>query len=143
MQILKVDTERRRIGNLGERAAARYLRKNGYKILSRNFVAEGKEIDIIAIDKENLVFCEVKARTEDSSSLSKAEPRPASAVTPKKQMGIIDAARAFLRTRGNLGRHIRFDCIEVYLTKHRLTRRVNRIVHMKAAFNLDTARSRK
>ena len=139
MKILKVDTERRRLGNLGERAAARFLRKNGYKILARNFVAEGKEIDIIAADRENLVFCEVKARTANSIS-SRIEPRPASAVTPKKQMGIITAARAYLRTRGNLERHIRFDCIEVYLSKGKFTHRVEKVVHMPAAFNLDSAR---
>ena len=45
MNILKIVTERRKIGNVGERAAAKYLRRHGYKILERNYVFENAEID--------------------------------------------------------------------------------------------------
>ena len=59
MNILKVLTPERRIGNLGERVAARHLRRKGYRILERNYTAAGAEIDIIA--KKKLVraksFC--------------------------------------------------------------------------------------
>ena len=48
MQILKIRTEKRITGNIGEDAACKYLRKNKYKILKRNYVSNGHEIDIIA-----------------------------------------------------------------------------------------------
>ena len=56
MNILKVLTERRKIGNIGERAAARYLKRKGYKILKRNYVPLDHEIDIIAENREYTAF---------------------------------------------------------------------------------------
>ena len=51
-------------GQLGEEIASKYLEKQGYKILERNFhYSKNAEIDIIAMDKQTLVFVEVKART--------------------------------------------------------------------------------
>lgn len=49
-------------GNKGEGIAASYLRKKGYTILERNFKNKFGEIDIIAKDKDVLVFVEVKAK---------------------------------------------------------------------------------
>lgn len=49
-------------GNYGEDLACKYLKKLGYKILERNFRIRGGEIDIVAKDKNILVFVEVKAR---------------------------------------------------------------------------------
>ena len=59
-------TRRQKIGKLGEDAAVKYLKKNGYKILERNFRA-GRygEIDIITNDKGQLVFVEVKTKTDE------------------------------------------------------------------------------
>lgn len=59
-------TRRQKTGKLGEDAAVKYLRKNGHKILERNFRA-GRygEIDIIANDKGQLVFVEVKTKTNE------------------------------------------------------------------------------
>ena len=56
----------RLLGAFGEREAARLLRKKGYKILERNFEASQGEIDIIAKDNKELVFVEVKTRTDMS-----------------------------------------------------------------------------
>ncbi len=112
MNILKVLTERRKTGNIGEDAAARLLRKSGYKIIKRNFVAEGHEIDIIAMNREYFVFVEVKTRTRDKTS--PFEPRPAASVDKAKMRAIITCARAFMS--GEYGkRKMRFDIIEVYL----------------------------
>lgn len=52
----------RRSGIEGENAAVEYLKKHGYVILERNFNTKVGEIDIIAEDKDTLVFVEVKAR---------------------------------------------------------------------------------
>ena len=50
--------------NSGEDLATEFLRKKGYKILERNFEANQGEIDIIAKDDKELVFVEVKTRTD-------------------------------------------------------------------------------
>lgn len=57
---------RREIGRLGERLAARYLDSIGYRVLQRNFRCPLGEIDIIAQDGETLVFVEVRTRTGDT-----------------------------------------------------------------------------
>lgn len=56
---------RKELGYLGERTAAYYLEKKGYKILKRNFTVKGGEIDIIAEKDGIIVFAEVKTRAPD------------------------------------------------------------------------------
>lgn len=51
------------LGKSGEDIAASYLKKKGYRILARNFRTDGGEIDIIAFDGKQIVFVEVKTRT--------------------------------------------------------------------------------
>ena len=91
MNILRVLTPKRVTGNFGERAAASYLRKNGYKILEKNFVGLGNEIDIIAKSRDTLAFVEVKTR--NISSAPEFESRPAASVTKEKQRKIIKQKR--------------------------------------------------
>ena len=50
------------VGNYGEDLACQFLKKQGYKILKRNFLIRGGEIDIVAKDKDEIVFVEVKTR---------------------------------------------------------------------------------
>ena len=63
MEILKIKTERRLLGNFGEKAARKLLKKEGYRIVKKNYVALGHEIDLIVKNKEYLVFVEVKTRS--------------------------------------------------------------------------------
>ena len=121
MKILELLTEKRKIGNVGEKAARKLLRKTGYKILERNYVALGYEIDIIAADKEHTVFCEVKTRTLGKENL--CEPRPASAVTPEKQKKIITVAK-FYNSNKMPGRRMRFDVIEVFVDQNKKVKKV-------------------
>ena len=136
MKILEILTERRKIGNVGEKAAKKFLKKAGYKILKTNYVALGYEIDIIASDKEHTVFCEVKTRTLGHENPK--EPRPASSVTPEKQRKIISVAK-FYNGSKNSGRKLRFDIIEVFVDEAKTVKRIN---HLPSAFNYDTARGR-
>ncbi len=119
------------IGRLGERAATRYLRKNGYRIVARNSHFSHNEIDIIAKNKEFIVFVEVKARSTDQS-LTYKFGSPASAVTRSKQKRTVDAARAFLRTEKYSKLQPRFDVIEVHLNKDDKT--ILQINHIENAF---------
>lgn len=140
MKILELKTVRRLLGSFGERAACRYLRRGGYRIEKRNFVGDDHEIDIIASNKDTLVFAEVKTRTLGKENPN--EPRPASSVTPKKQRAIIGAAKiyaAFYPTK----KKKRFDIIEVYVKPNSKRKRVAEIKHLQNAFNANTAFSQR
>lgn len=131
MNILKVLTEKRIKGNIGEEAAAKYLKRLGYKILYRNYVADGHEIDIIAEDREHICFVEVKARGEGSKN--PYSMRPSDAVDREKRKSIITAARAFLAS--NFGRKkYRFDVAEVYLDYKNKPTKIN---YLESAFTLN------
>lgn len=132
MNVLKILTPKRIVGNVGENEAAKHLKKKGYKILERNFVEAGHEIDIIAKYKDELVFVEVKTRS--AASTSELEARPASAVTPEKQRAIISTAIAYLATTEGTPK-IRFDVIEVILDNGK----PQKIEHLEAAFDKNTA----
>ena len=136
MKILELLTSKRKTGNFGEKQAVRFLKKNGYKILKQNYVANGHEIDIIAEDKNYLVFAEVKTRTSGSKSIFEA--RPASSVTPDKQRKIISASKAYINFV-KTSKQIRFDIIEVIISKDN---DVESISHLVGAFNSDTAYKR-
>lgn len=138
MRILDVKTEDRRLGDFGEGEAVRLLKRSGYRVLERNYVAFDHEIDIIAESVDAIAFIEVKTRT--AGYTNPREPRPASAVTPKKQRAIISAAKVYIAFHPPK-KHIRFDIIEVYADpdgKGGWT--LHEIKHLKSAFNGDTAR---
>jgi putative endonuclease len=99
-----------RLGRRGERLAARNLRRQGYKILYRNFRGRrGGEIDLVCRDRDTLVFVEVKTRTREDFG------RPLEAVNPGKQRRISLGALAWLRLLGNPDILFRFDIVEVTL----------------------------
>lgn len=108
-------------GNAGERIAESYLKKHGYRILSRNFSTETGEIDLIATDNEYLIFAEVKARLSDEFGL------PSEAVDIRKQRKISMVASQYIKKNMLFGAPVRFDVIEVYLE----TESIN---HIKNAF---------
>jgi putative endonuclease len=92
------------LGQKGENLAADYLKKAGFKILSRNWKWGKHEIDIIAENKDLIVFVEVKTRTDDY------QMHPVTAVTTEKQKSIIYAADGYLQ-RYNIIKESRFDVI--------------------------------
>ncbi|MBR7116242.1 MAG: YraN family protein [Clostridia bacterium] len=136
MKILEVDTEKRRLGNFGEREAEKHLKKKGYRILGRNFDDGEHEIDIIAKNRDTLAFVEVKTRSE--AAKDPREPRPASAVTPEKQRGLISAARAYLSLHPSDLR-LRFDIIEVTVSGEADKWKLDKLCHIEGAFNKNTA----
>ena len=137
MKILEILTPKRKLGNYGEGAACRFLKRNGYKIKKRNYVVEGHEVDVIAESSDTLVFVEVKTRTVGKQNPK--EPRPASSVTPDKQRKIITAAREYL-TYNYTVKGIRFDVAEVFVNE---AGKVESINYIENAFTRDTAFSRK
>lgn len=105
----------RDIGAYGEKIAAKHLKKCGYKIRAMNVSSAHGEIDIIAENKEFLVFVEVKARKDVAENFEKYGS-PAEAVNKKKQEHILYTARIYLEKHPTK-KAIRFDVIEVFLSE--------------------------
>ncbi len=102
---------RHRLGWLGEKEAARFLRRSGYKVLYRRFRPRNRkgEIDLVCRHGPTLVFVEVKTRS------SLAFGRPSDAVDPDKERLIIQGALAWLRMLHRPETPIRFDIVEVVM----------------------------
>lgn len=111
--------KRHEIGKLGEDLACKYLQDKGYKIIERNFEARQGEIDIIAKDQNELVFIEVKTRSNISYG------KPAEAVNEIKQNHLIKTIEYYVYSRHLEDEFIRIDIIEIYLLKNKY--RVNHI----------------
>lgn len=101
------------IGDKGEEYAVKHLRKQGYKIVVRNYRKRYGEIDIIAENKEYIVFVEVKTRHENSMT------QPVDAVDKRKRMRLIKTASAFL-SENETEKFCRFDVCEVYVKSENL-----------------------
>ena len=101
-----------RLGEHGEKLAARFLRRRGFKILYRNFRGrQGGEIDIVCRERDTLVFVEVKTRTREDFG------RPVEAVDREKQRRISRGGLAWLRLLGNPDVLFRFDVVEVIIAE--------------------------
>ena len=81
----------------------------GYEIIDRNFMCRVGEIDIVAKDKNEFVFIEVKTRSNGCFG------RPREAVDDYKQKHIYRSTRYYLHIHGLDNAFVRFDVIEVYL----------------------------
>ena len=102
------------LGRRGERAAEKHLRRNGYRIVARNFRAAGAEIDLVAMDGETLVLVEVKTRR----SLEAGAPEEA--VDERKQKRMRRAAEIFATRYRADDVTMRFDIIAVDASGERL-----------------------
>jgi putative endonuclease len=112
------------LGRSGEEAAVAYLQKQRFRVLERGFRFGHGEIDIIASDKDTLVFIEVKTRQ------SLEFGRPEESVTTRKQQQIRRLAEAYLALN-NLGDvSCRFDVLSVHYTSPQ----GYRIEHVRDAF---------
>ena len=94
-------------GFMGERQAVSYLKKQGYKILATNYTTKLGEIDIIARQKDEIVFVEVKTRLTTEFGL------PREAVTSYKQNKIRLVATEYLKKTSQLNAKCRCDVIEI------------------------------
>ncbi len=98
---------RRTQGDAGEDIAVQYLRKHGFKILDRNYRAYRGEIDIVAKEKKDYVFVEVKARRTSFFG------SPEEAVTPEKESHIRSAAEEYCAKHALEDKPCRFDVIAI------------------------------
>jgi putative endonuclease len=101
--------QEKELGKKGEEIALRFLKKKGYKIIERNYVCKLGEMDIIAREKDTLVFVEVKTRT------SMAFGPPQLAVNSTKQMQLSKVALYFLKEKQLEDIKARFDVVAILL----------------------------
>jgi putative endonuclease len=118
--------QRRRRAHRGETLAALLLRAKGYRIEARNWRCPLGEIDIVARQRDTLVFVEVKTRSGGSAG------RPEEAVDDRKRRRLVLLARAYLARRHGDAPPCRFDVVAVDLG-----RPFPRVRHLRAAFRAD------
>ena len=102
--------KRRDTGILGEKLARDFLKKRSYKILETNYRCPQGEIDIVARQKNTLVFVEVRTKT------SRAFGSPEESVTPMKKERMIASAYHYRQTHNDLPELWRIDFVAVELT---------------------------
>ena len=99
------------IGNYGERVAAAFLRRHGYRVLTRNFQTAGGEIDLVCRHGDILVFVEVRSRAGEAFG------RPGETIDTRKEEALRHAARRYLELLDQEEITYRFDVVEVRLKK--------------------------
>ncbi len=97
-------------GRQGETLACRFLEEKGFVIMARNFSWRKHEVDIVAQDKNEIVFVEVKQREGNVFG------EPYLAVNRQKQRFIIDVANYYMQ-KFNIELEARFDIISIVLSK--------------------------
>jgi putative endonuclease len=98
---------RKTLGQRGEAAAARFLKRRGYKIVARSDRLEPGELDLVAVDGRTIVFVEVKTR--QTADLG----HPAEAVDAAKQRRLTRLAVTYLKRHRLLDYPARFDVVAV------------------------------
>lgn len=109
-----IEFDKKTVGNFGEKWCEKYVKKKKkYKILSRNKTLGHLEADIIAYNKDYIIFIEVKTRRTDKNNLT----RPADAVNYDKRTNLIKFAYAFVKTLPQKFKEKtpRIDVCEVYV----------------------------
>jgi putative endonuclease len=95
------------LGERGELAAVRYLKRKGYHIVGRQIDLGVGELDIVAVDGRTVVFVEVKTRRSDAAGT------PAEAVDELRQQRMTRAALTYLKSHGLLNCAARFDLVAI------------------------------
>lgn len=121
----KLLADRKLLGRWGERRCEKFLKKDGFKILARNFSCKTGEIDLIAADSDgSVVFVEVKTRADEKFAAAE------SSITPDKKRKLIRAARFFLASCNVGERPYRFDVVTIILPRMGK----EKLMHYKNAF---------
>lgn len=118
-----VDT-RRKLGNRGEKIAAKFLRKQGYQIIEKNYRSRLGEIDIVAKEDESVVFVEVKTRCSTHFGL------PEEALSYDKRRRLSKLALGYLAHRRIKDTNCRFDVVSILMDNNR----ANHVKLIKNAF---------
>lgn len=119
------------LGQLGEKAAAKYLKKKGYKIIAFNFQnTKGRrvgEVDIIAQEKDQIVFVEVKTRELENYETTLPEEN----ITRQKLYKLQKIAQVYINKNKLWDHSYRFDAVSVWISRDRKTVKIK---HLESIF---------
>ncbi|MCZ2859871.1 YraN family protein [Blastococcus sp. VKM Ac-2987] len=113
------------LGARGERIAVAFLTDTGLRVLDRNWRCREGELDVVARDRDALVFCEVKTRRGTGYG------HPVEAVTPAKQRRLRVLAQRWLAAHDEHAPEVRFDVVGVLVRPERPAL----VTHLRAAFS--------
>ena len=119
-----MNLSRKKLGNWGEQLAAEFLKRNNYVLLAQNYRCQYGEIDIIAREKDSIVFVEVKTRNSSNFGMG------LEAVNYVKIQKIKKTAMAYLSEKPLKYNSLRFDVIDINLSNSSTPE----IIHIKNAF---------
>lgn len=119
-------THNKRLGDLGERIAARWLSRRGWRIVYRRFRNGRRDIDLVAQRDELVAFVEVKARKGSEFG------DPVEAVDHRKQRELTKSAHVWIDRHGRAEEAYRFDVVGVLLDGERVL-----VKHVEDAFRID------
>lgn len=114
------------IGILGEQEAANILKKKGYRVIEKNWRMGHLEVDLIAENKKDIIFVEVKARTTTFGN-----KMPEEYVDTLKRKRIIAAANAYIKYK-QIEKNPRFDIIGILIEPR--TNNITYSNHIENAF---------
>jgi putative endonuclease len=135
------DTEKQKLGALGEDIAANHLEENGYTVIGRNLRFGRNEIDIVAENADFTVFVEVKTRSclyPESGDFGV----PGRAVDEKKRGNTVAAVRSYL-AQNHATKQPRIDVIEVYMLEDKNEFKIPKILRINHIRNAFSSRGRK
>ena len=115
------------VGNIGEEIACQIMRKKGFRILETNWIFGHLEMDIIAINRKEIVFVEVKTRTSTYS-----QKRPEEYVDDLKKRRMVAAANAYIKINA-IEQVPRFDIIGLIMNPS--TYEIIESTHLEDAFS--------
>lgn len=105
-------TYQKQIGDIGEKIAEDYLVEKGYQVLDHKFITRFGELDLVTLDRDCVVFVEVKART------SMAFGTPEDSITPAKLERLEKAALLWMQAHPSAPDDWRIDAIAILLDSH-------------------------
>lgn len=103
-----MNNRRIELGKKGEDISVRFLKKQGYEIIERNYRCSLGEVDIIAKDKRTLCFVEVKTRRTEQYGM------PQEAIDRYKRDKLARVALTYLKQKRIRNQDVRFDVVSVY-----------------------------
>jgi putative endonuclease len=103
--------KRRETGMLGEKLAGEFLGRNGYSIMEKNYRCPGGEIDIIARQRDTLVFIEVRTK------ISRQFGGPEESITPAKMERLRTVAAHYCQSHDNLPEARRIDVVAIEMNR--------------------------
>jgi len=121
MKQSQIHMNRQELGRLGEKLAQKFLKKKGYRIKETNFRCRAGEIDIVAQQKDYLIFVEVRSK----SNLDFGSPEES--ITQSKKQKLTASALTYISTHQGLPSSWRIDVVAIEIDQKGKTRRIELI----------------